>query len=218
MKINLTRALAGTALVSALAVSAIATECKNFSGFYLGAHVGTGTLNTKTTLTMPGFVTSTSKFAATGMLGGLHVAYRKHFPNHIVLGLEAFGNLSGNKETHARTFKVERKNAFGGLLHLGYAIGNVLPYVGVGLESAGFKFAYTANNLTASKNARRTGVPVVIGVDFLATPHVVLGVQGKQTFYNARTLDISTPAATPNSKAKFQSQATDFTVRASYKW
>jgi len=217
---TLTLALAGTALVGALATSAVAGDC-SFSGFYLGAQLGAGTTNTEvkgTTLFAAVNTPEKNRFAATGAIGGLHVGYGKHFPNRFYLGLEAYGNLSGNKETNnfsTATRKAERKNAFGAKLRPGFVFGNALVYGVVGVESASFKYNVfnTAAN-TGSNSGRRTGIPVGLGASFHATDHVILGVEATHTFYNSRKVTLSNNGGS----LKFQSQATDFFARASYKW
>jgi outer membrane immunogenic protein len=210
---TLTLALAGTALVGSLAVSAVANEC-SFSGFYLGAQLGAGTTNTETKATVGGVATK-SRLAATGILGGLHVGYGKHFPNRFYVGLEAYGNLSNNKESNTAPQNVklntERKNAFGLALRPGFVFGNTLVYAKLGVESASFKYSVdtTAVGGTADSNSsRRTGFVPGLGVAFHATDHVILGLEATHTFYNSRTVN----------NVKFKSEATDFTARASYKW
>jgi outer membrane immunogenic protein len=218
---TLTLALAGTALVGALATSAVAGDC-SFSGFYLGAQLGAGTTNTEvkgTTDVVGTDVAEKSKLAGTGAVGGLHVGYGKHFPNRFYMGLEAYGNLSGNKETHTtgdNNRKVERNNAFGAKLRPGFVFGNALVYGVVGVESASFKYSASNNAAanTGSNNGRRTGIPVGLGTAFHATDHVILGVEATHTFYNSRTVTLSNAGGS----LKFQSQATDFFARASYKW
>ena len=217
---TLTLALAGTALVGALATSAVAGDC-SFSGFYLGAQLGAGTTNTEvkgTTLVNGVNTAEKNRFAATGAIGGLHVGYGKHFPNRFYLGLEAYGNLSGNKETNSIDTlirKVERKNAFGAKLRPGFVFGNALVYGVVGIESASFKYNVSNAAGTGSNNSRRAGIPVGLGASFHATDHVILGVEATHTFYNSRTVNLS---GVGTGSLKFQSQATDLFARASYKW
>ncbi len=207
----------GTALTSVLATSAIAGDC-SFSGFYLGAQLGAGTTNTEAKGKVND-VAEKNKLAATGAIGGLHVGYGKHFPNRFYLGLEAYGNLSGNKETYTMgtsNRKAERKDSFGAKLRPGFVFGNALVYGVVGVESASFKYSASHDDdaNTGSNSSRRTGMPVGLGAAFHATDHVILGVEATHTFYNARTVKLSDDGGS----LKFQSQATDLFARASYKW
>jgi outer membrane immunogenic protein len=179
--------------------------------------LGAGTTNTEVKgTTLVG--TEKNKFGATGAIGGLHVGYGKHFPNRFYLGLEAYGNLSGNKETNSvgtATRKVERNNSFGAKLRPGFVFGNALVYGVVGIESASFKYnVFNVAANTGNNNSRRTGIPVGLGTAFHATDHVILGVEATHTFYNSRTVTLSNAGGS----LKFQSQATDFFARASYKW
>ena len=215
-------ALAGTALVGALATSAMAGEC-SFSGFYLGGQLGAGTTNTDVKQST---IPVRSKFAATGVIGGLHAGYGKHFPNRFYIGLEAYGNLSGNKGSHDvgnRNWKSQRNNSFGLALRPGVVFGNALVYAKIGIESANFKYSLSDGahaTLKANNSSRRTGFVPGLGVAFHATDHVIVGVEATHTFYNSRNL--ATPAvAAPAIAArtyKMQSQATDFFARVSYKW
>ncbi|GAO97581.1 hypothetical protein Cva_00217 [Caedimonas varicaedens] len=215
---NLKLALMGTALTSILGSAAIAGDCSSFSGFYLGTQLGVGTTNTEAKGTVND-VAEKNKFGATGAIGGLHVGYGKHFPNRFYLGLEAYGNLSGNKETYSlgeSNRKVERKNSFGVKLRPGFVFGNALFYGAVGVESASFKYSASQDDDAniGSNNGRRTGIPLGLGAAFHATDHVILGVEATHTFYNARTVTLSDDGGS----LKFQSQATDIFARASYKW
>jgi len=217
-------ALAGTALAGALATSAIAADC-SFSGFYLGAQLGAGTTNTeaKNTVTATG-VSNKSNLAATGAIGGLHVGYGKQFPNRFYLGLEAYGNLSSNNQSSTDSrlnqIKTQRNNAFGLALRPGFVWGNALLYAKLGVESANFKYSTTLANGagSGSNSGRRTGFVPGLGVAFNAAEHVMLGVEATHTFYNSRTANTSSPAGVTLTSTKFQSQATDFFARASYKW
>jgi outer membrane immunogenic protein len=192
-------ALAGTALVGALATSAMAGEC-SFSGFYLGAQLGAGTTNVEG----KDSPTATKlKLAATGLIGGLHAGYGKHFPNRFYVGLEAYGNLSSNNQTHTAAgirIKTQRNNSFGLALRPGVVFGNALFYAKAGVESANFKLS--------DKSSRRTGFVPGLGVAFHATDHVIVGVEATHTFYNSRKVGTT----------KMQPQATDFFARLSYKW
>ena len=215
-------ALAGTALAGVLTTSAIAGEC-SFSGFYLGAQLGAGTTNTKAT--EPATPVN-NKFAATGVIGGLHAGYGKHFPNRLYVGLEAYGNLSGNNENHTVAnivSKTQRNNSFGLALRPGVVFGNALFYAKIGIESANFKYSRTntfpaAAAASASNSGRRTGFVPGLGVAFHATDHVILGVEVTHTFYNSRNLVTPAAAGIPARTYKLQPQATDFFGRVSYKW
>lgn len=192
-------ALAGTALVGALATSAMAGEC-SFSGFYLGGQLGAGTTNTNV---KESATPLNAKVAATGVIGGLHAGYGKHFPNRFYVGLEAYGNLSSNNQTHtvgAVRLKTQRNNSFGLALRPGVVFGNALFYAKAGVESANFK--------VGDDKSRRTGFVPGLGVAFHATDHVIVGVEATHTFYNSRKVGT----------AKMQPQATDFFARLSYKW
>ncbi|MGI4852076.1 MAG: outer membrane beta-barrel protein [Janthinobacterium lividum] len=217
-------ALTATALVGSLA-TAMANTC-SFSGFYAGGQIGMGTMNTHVNGSAPvgGIAGNTTfsineRFAATGVVGGLHLGYGKHFPNRVYMGVEGWGNLSNNKETHRLplggganapqvAFKAERKNAFGIALRPGMVFGNTLVNAILGVESAKFKYE-TSENFTGvasgfSKSKRRIGFVPGLEVSFHANDHVVLGVKATHTLYRK--------------KDSIKTQATDVMAKASYKF
>ena len=217
-------ALAGTALVGAL-TTAMANTC-SFSGFYAGAQVGMGTMNTRVNTTYESTVAINEKFAATGMVGGLHVGYGKHFPNRFYLGMEGWGSLSNNKENHILTdtnvfddpegpitivqkyqLRAERKNALALALRPGMVFGNTLVNAILGIESAKFKYLTNIDDsdpVIYSSSKRRYGFVPGLEVSFHANDHVVLGLRATHTMYRK--------------KDNFRTQATDVVARASYKW
>ena len=249
---NLKLALMGTALVSILGSAAIAGDC-TFSGFYLGAQLGGGATHTEIKFTQPHLAATAhrleqqemhgkNKLSASGAIGGLHVGYGKQFPNRFYLGLEAYGNLIGNRESNYRNeklsynqmvtverkYKIERNNSFGLALRPGVAFGNTLFYAKLGVESANFKYSVANSETdtktqTGSANGRRIGFVPGVGVSFNLTDHMILGLEATYAFYKSASIkdvnerDQPRPARTKNS-TKFQSQATDVFARVSYKW
>ena len=220
-------ALTATALVGSLA-TAMANTC-SFSGFYAGGQIGMGTMNTHVTASGPltnitgsPVATSNERFAATGIIGGLHVGYGKHFPNRFYLGVEGWGNLTGNKENHdiavtlnganavAVRAKGERKNTLGFGFRPGMVFGNTLVNAILGVESAKFKntltgqFTNNATNEYYSKSKRRWGFVPGLEVSFHANDHVVLGLRATHTLYRK--------------KDSIKTQATDVMAKASYKF
>lgn len=124
--------------MSALALSARAdqvSDAANWSGFYVGAHVGKlyGETSNFSTPVIPGFALPDGK--ADNWFGGIQGGYRYQFPNNFVLGLSLRAPIAA-EESELTTFgnlnTVEMKGAITGAVSLGYAMGRLLPYVNVG--------------------------------------------------------------------------------------
>jgi outer membrane immunogenic protein len=211
--------LAFALAVSALATTAGANDGNGFSGFYVGGNVGYGTTDTKASGTFF-TVQNSASVASKGVLGGLQVGYGKQFVNNFYTGLEATGTLAGNKG-HANTSQgnnnvssvsVKRSNAFGLHIRPGYVVGNSLISAKVGIESATFKSSFSSisgvRSFTGSSSGRQTGFVVGGGIDTKVADHVIVGVQGTQTFYKSFSTGVES----------FKPQATDVVARISYLW
>lgn len=128
---------------SSFSVSAFADQYSdrvNWSGFYVGAHVGKlyGETSNTTDPVFPGFELPNGK--ANNWFGGIQGGYRYQFPNNVVIGASLRAPIAG-EDSELTTFgnvnTVEMKGAITGALSLGYAHGRFLPYVTVGY---GFAF------------------------------------------------------------------------------
>jgi len=126
----------------ALVAAAVPASAFNWSGAYIGAHLGYGWGEIED-------VNNTGAPAKDidGILGGLQVGYNAHLPNNIVLGVEAsasFANVEndwvGWRDTtnqYNGYFTEDKVEVVGALkARLGYAVDNFLPYVTGGLAVA----------------------------------------------------------------------------------
>ena len=199
-----------SALATTLATTAMANTC-SFSGFYAGGQVGMGVSKSHVnTNTVPAAIDL--KFGGTGVVGGLHVGYGKHFPNRFYMGLEAYGNLSNSKSNNNVTiaantygFKIKREHNFGIALRPGIVFGNTLVYAKLGVESGKFKYSNTFNNAVSSSSKKRvTAFVPGLGVAFHANEHVVLGLESTYSMHKK--------------KNGVKHNVLDTVVRASYKW
>src|SRR5690606_33123779 len=115
--------------------AAVPASAFNWSGAYIGAHLGYGWGEIED-------VNNTGAPAKDidGILGGLQVGYNAHLPNNIVLGVEAsasFANVEndwvGCRDTtnqYNGYFTEDKVEVVGALkARLGYAGDNFLPYV-----------------------------------------------------------------------------------------
>ena len=225
--------LAASAAVLTSAANA-AMEGKHFTGFYVGGHLGYGSgkseWSTRDTRANVNY-SRKADLGTRGILGGLHVGFGKEFGNKLYLGLEAFGNLSKtegkanttNANDVLRT-KATRKHEFGAALRPGFVCGNALLYVKAGISSAKWQYksdwttdlAAAAENGSSSKH--RIGFVPGLGVSFMATDHVMVGLEATHTMYKKQSISTRRPNGTVIEKGKVKSHVTDFTGRVSYKW
>jgi outer membrane immunogenic protein len=125
--------------------AAVPASAFNWSGAYIGAHLGYGWGETHDI----GNVNAVAK-DLDGILGGLQAGYNAHLPNNIVLGIEASASFADIKnEWHdpelvgttglynSGYYTEDKVEAIGTLkARLGYAMDNFLPYVTGGLAIA----------------------------------------------------------------------------------
>jgi len=120
--------------------AAVPASAFNWSGAYIGAHLGYGWGETHD-INNP----QAEAKDIDGILGGLQVGYNAHLPNNIVLGVEASASFADiNEEWFGRDtnefnsyYTEDKVEAVGALkARLGYAMDNFLPYVTGGLAIA----------------------------------------------------------------------------------
>lgn len=200
------KVLLASAAALSIAGTASATGA-NFTGFYLGANLGygTGDIDVKDSV-------AKIELGGRGVRGGLHVGYGKQFNNRFYLGLEANGYLSGLKDAVNITAdgvniksELKRNWGIGARLRPGVVFDNALAYAIVGFDYANIKTSgTTVAGASFNKSNRKFGFVPGLGVEFMATDHVKVGVEATHTFY----------PKVENLKL----QATEFVARVSYKW
>ncbi len=236
-------------LASAMALSVAGTaSAADFTGFYLGAQLGYGSAKTKLSsndtnaagaVRQVGPDSMSGDIGARGVVGGLHVGYGKQFDNRMYLGLEAWGNLSntnGNIDDVVRTiapgrvastYKATRRNEFGIALKPGIVFNNALLYVKLGVASASWKKETTFTDVntnaavpSASSSNRHTAFVPGIGVSFMATDHVMVGVEATHSFYNSKSIGFTSAVGVHDRKrsTSFKPEVTDFVAKIAYKW
>lgn len=235
MRINMKK-LALTVSVMVLATAAnAAVEGKHFTGFYLGGQIGYGSGQSE--WSSKSVVAAApddfkSDLGTRGVLGGLHVGFGKEFNNRLYLGLEAFGNLSkteGKSRTtvgnESKRLSAKRKHEFGAAIRPGFVCGNALLYVKAGISSAKWQYKshlnsdVAANATHGSTHKHRLGFVPGVGVSFLASEHIVVGVEATHTMYKKQHHHVRLVAdGTRQEKGRIKSHVTDFTGRVSYKW
>lgn len=117
---------------------------------------------------------------AHGGFGGLFAAANWQFPSNLVVGGLIEANLSGQTKRSFNGFgDTARANVEGfglGAVKVGYAYGNVLPYVLAGVGYQELKATTTLGGVTFRGTADNWGYALGAGVNYLVTPNVVLGV------------------------------------------
>ena len=237
-------ALAGTALVGSLA-TAVANNTCSFSGFYAGGQIGVGVTNSHVKANFNISPGNTGRFnekvAATGLIGGAHVGYGKHFPNRFYFGFEAYGNFSSNKSTQqfsvnstnganfnnfVGAIRVKRQNSIGLALRPGMVFGNTLVNLILGAESTKFNYASAYKGQIVNAAGVVQGNPVVgslskskrsyafvpgLGVSFLANERLVLGLEAKAPMYK-------NVKPVKGTDLKVKTQVIDVMAKISYKF
>lgn len=227
-------ALTVSAMVLASAANA-AMDGKHFTGFYVGGHLGYGSGQSEwasRSVVANNTNNYKSDLGTRGVLGGLHVGFGKEFNNKLYLGLEAFGNLS-KTEGKSRSINgvtvtrlsAKRKHEFGAALRPGFVCGNALLYVKAGISSAKWQYRthlntdVAANAERGSTSKHRLGFVPGVGVSFMASEHIVVGVEATHTMYKKQHHQVRLVRdGTKQEKGRIKSHVTDFTGRVSYKW
>lgn len=197
---------AATALVSAQAVAAdlrpvykappapVVAPYYNWSGFYLGAHIGGGWtdptyLNTANTGAFGDLVPGEGfRHSASGVVGGGQVGFNWQAGN-FVFGLEASFSGTGIDGTWNNTvfggvddqFKTKIGSLFLGTGRVGYAANNWLLYVTGGYAGADVKASVSdvvAPNLGSVSHSKwLSGYTIGAGLEYAFTQNLSLGLQ-----------------------------------------
>lgn len=226
----------GTVAVAPAPVATVKSSCRDFTGFYIGGHLGYGSGKSEWTGKDCGCYTPVqyNRDAGTrGALGGLHIGYGKELTSTFYLGLEAFGNLS-NTEGTARIYfdgqsffraKAKRKNEFGIAIRPGFNCGNALFYVKAGVSSAKWEFKTfysgpypyplpSTNNISKRKVAFVPG----LGASMLIAKNIIIGVEATHSIYKKQNNHVKFSNGEIVERGKIKSHVTDVTFRASYKF
>jgi opacity protein-like surface antigen len=161
----------------AVAVAPAAPGCpKAFQGFHLGGNIGYGIGWVKHRFNeTSGF---RNDLAARGVDGGVGVGYTHRVCNWALrLAFDAnWANAKGrlHRDEFADSFKVRLRNSLQLYGALGYVLREIaMPYIALGWDNSQWK----ATLADSSKSKRLNGFLWKLGVDFLATKHVVVGFE-----------------------------------------
>lgn len=215
--------VAASAAATAQAPVAAAANCpKAFQGFHVGGNIGYGVGKGTQKLTddaQGDYVSNNLGF--NGVDGGVGVGYTHRLCNW-ALGIAFDANwasTSGSlKETHNATDLISAKASLRNSLQLygraGYVLANmVMPFVGLGWDNSSWKHKVSYNELTGSRSKRINSLLWKVGVDFLATKHVVVGFEYTGTAAGKQSHTLSAPDGTIGS-ASFKPQYNKFALTA----
>ncbi|MBY0462591.1 MAG: outer membrane beta-barrel protein [Alphaproteobacteria bacterium] len=242
-KISLVALLLATAGGAVSAAETLVPGCpKAFQGFHLGGNIGygVGVANQKFDGTT-GVVHTNSKnnLGIKGVDGGIGVGYTHRLGNW-ALGLAFVANwasskgqlttafdsntAAANRVKGTRTLKGRLKNALQLYARTGYVIGGqVMPFIGLGWDNASWNQSISETQTNAagvphtfsqSRSKRLNGFMWKLGVDFLATKHVVLGFEYTGTIYGKKTFKEVNTVGGETIAASFRPQYNKFALTA----
>ncbi|MDQ0391744.1 outer membrane protein [Labrys monachus] len=162
-----------------------AEPAMTWTGFYAGANIGynfSGDFDTH--------IVSTRLNSGSGFSGGVQAGYNMQF-NPIVLGIE--GSINYGSVTDS--FAGARGNyGFNGSLtpRLGYAMGNLMPYVKAGLAVGDVELKASG----ASASQTRAGWTAGVGAEYMVTPQISVRAEYNYTDYSRTNYTLGlTPAS-----------------------
>jgi outer membrane immunogenic protein len=224
------------------AIPAIASPiAMNWTGFYVGAHAGWLGSNHSTfvgnfTGAGAGQDNALGVYTRSGFNGGLYVGYNFQI-QQVVLGLEAdigFGPgatvsspsmpfLTANNVANAGGVR-DGLNWNGHLrARAGYAMGQIMPYIAVGLAFAEQRLGNvvtggstpTTATLFGPRTLSRTGYSLGAGVEFMFSRNLIGRVEYIYDDYGSNSSALATdPIAFPGISGTVRSRLTTSTVRA----
>lgn len=241
-KISLVALLLATAGGVASAETLVPGCPKAFQGFHLGGNIGygVGVANQKFAARSGNLAeVSKNNLGIKGVDGGIGVGYTHRFGNWALgLAFDAnWANSSGklttafdtdvtnaNSVKGIRTLKGRLKNALQLYARTGYVIGGqVMPFIGLGWDNASWSqtlrqeqtnAAGVPHDFSQSRSKRLNGFMWKLGVDFLATKHVVLGFEYTGTIYGKKTFSGVDTAGREAIAASFRPQYNKFALTA----
>ncbi len=224
-----------TGAVATAPTATTKSSCKDYTGFYIGGHLGYGSGKSEWTGKDCGCYTPVQykrDIGTRGAIGGLHIGYGKELTSTFYLGLEAFGNLS-KTEGSVRVLngdavfrlKAKRKNEIGLAIRPGFNCGNALFYVKAAIATAKWEYKtfYNADGpypQISRGNVSKHKVAFVpgLGVSMMLAKNIIVGVEATHSIYKKQSNSVKFTNGEVVERGKIKSHVTDFTVRASYKF
>ena len=158
----------------------------DWSGFYLGGHVG-GVYSATDWLTG---TLEEVEHSSTNFVGGAHLGLQKQW-GRTVLGVEvAYSWLDAAESSTSvflpgTTFSSDVRNLLTVVGRLGFAYENILAYTKAGYASADVELGAAAAGLTASSSEREHGWTAGLGVEYGITGNISIGIEYNYLHFNA---------------------------------
>ncbi|MEZ2332124.1 outer membrane protein [Mesorhizobium sp. RCC_202] len=233
--------LGATAASAADMTGPVAGSAYDWSGFYVGGHIGFANGNVRATdVTQPngGFFTDLVPagtegfgFRDTNIAGGAHVGWQ-HQWDQFVLGGEASWTFTGIDKTIVSPYFPDSDTETGKIQHyatvvgkVGYAFDRFMIYAKGGYAGGkvGFKARDNDALVTYEQNEWHNGYAVGAGIDYALTDKVILGVDythidlGSKTSTGNNVFDDGSLGANPETY-KVKARADAVMARLTYKF
>ena len=198
-------------LISILvSMTASAAGPYKWTGFYLGLQGSYDVGTSDWDLTDPGTGHVTDHIFKGGM-GGLHFGYNYQFPINLVIGVDSdinYGKISGFSldDQVPTTLCNSQINWLGATrFRMGYAVGRLLPYVGIGLAYTRAEL-YAVNILNGAELDNESyyfGWTPSIGLEFAITKNLLARAEYAYYDFGTKSVTFSDGESVDN-KLKFQ--------------
>jgi opacity protein-like surface antigen len=209
----------------------------DWSGFYVGGHLGLGHAQAESTETIfpddPfNLVGVTYGQSETSVTGGVQAGWQRQFGTKLVVGVEAGFSLLRFDTTEdsplaaefpdllpALRRSVEVGDIFMLTARLGYTDGRWLAYAKGGLASAEVDVGYRdlSTGATTSSGGRETGWTAGVGIDYALTQNLFLGIEYNYVHFRA---DITPPVVpvVPTDFSDVEVDIQNVVVRLNYRF
>jgi len=179
----------------------------NWSGFYVGGHVGGAWADKNWTQTFPGaFTGNASSFSADGFIGGGQIGYNWQ-TGALVFGIEADASKSGQSGSGAQTVPGWTSstdiNWIGTVTgRVGYAWDRVMVYGKGGFAWADEDHSQSLGGvLVSSTNASHTGWTLGLGLEYAITNNWSAKIEYNYIDLGARNVGFANVAPAPGARA-----------------
>jgi outer membrane immunogenic protein len=157
----------------------------DWSGFYLGGHLGGAHVVTNWTANVLEPIDHTSS----NFIGGAQLGLQKQW-GRTVFGVEVSYDWLNDEQSNASilipgtTFNSDVSNIFTVVGRLGYAYENMLAYAKGGYASADIALGVTAAGLALQRSERESGWVAGVGIEFACTDNISIGVEYDYMHFN----------------------------------
>jgi outer membrane immunogenic protein len=174
----------------------------NWTGFYVGGEVGY-VAGRVPAIAIPTGVNFNAE--PSGAIGGVFIGYDYQMPNNWVIGARLAAPVFSTADDRledpgfpGQFYEAKIRYAVLGTFQLGYAMGNWMPYVGIGAGVGGGRGEVSGNLFPGHVDETHIGFVANAGFKYLLTPRWFAGLQytytnwskERYTFANGFTADV----------------------------